>query len=115
MDLFLCLAIILLAGGALGFLLNRFKLPALLGYMVLGIVLGCFGLVNPQVLAISSELRKIALIIILLKAGLSLEAAALLHRDDRRGPCRTLISCWQSRPADILLPPSGGGVKHFRR
>lgn len=73
MNFFFCLAIILLVGGTFGFVLNRFKLPALLGYMVLGILLGSLGLMNPQLLAVSSELRKIALIIILLKAGLALE------------------------------------------
>lgn len=72
MNSFLTLAIILLIGGTFGLVLNHFKLPALLG-----ILLGNCGAVNPELLAISSELRKIALIIILLKAGLSLETEDL--------------------------------------
>lgn len=73
MHFFLCLAVLLLVGGALGLLLNRFRLPALLGYLALGVLLGSCGLMNAQLQALSGELRKIALIIILLKAGLSLE------------------------------------------
>lgn len=77
MNFFLCLGVILTVGGALGFALKRVGLPSLLGYMVLGIVLGGLGLMNEQITAISSEIRKIALIIILLKAGLSLELGDL--------------------------------------
>ena len=73
MNIFLCLAHILVVGGAAGFLLNRLRLPALLGYLVLGIIIGYTRVLNPQLAQISGELRKIALIIILLKAGLSLE------------------------------------------
>ena len=73
MNIFLCLALILVVGGAAGFLLNRLRLPALLGYLVLGIIIGYTRVLNPQLAQISGELRKIALIIILLKAGLSLE------------------------------------------
>jgi hypothetical protein len=73
MDFFIFLAVILVLGGAVGVLLNHFKLPALLGYLCLGIFLGSLNLMNPQIQAVSGELRKIALIIILLKAGLSLE------------------------------------------
>lgn len=73
MNIFLCLALILVVGGAAGFLLNRLRLPALLGYLVLGIIIGYTKVLNPQLAQISGELRKIALIIILLKAGLSLE------------------------------------------
>src|SRR5574344_2074998 len=74
---FLSLGIILLAGGLVGFLLQKIKLPALLGYLLLGILLGYFGLVDEGILAISSEIRKISLIIILLKAGLSLNLSDL--------------------------------------
>ena len=73
MDFFLCLAIVLVVGGGAGYLFTKLRLPALLAYMLLGIVLGSLGLMNPQILAVSGELRKIALIIILLKAGLSLD------------------------------------------
>ena len=59
------------------FLFQKIRLPALLGYLLLGILLGYFGLVDEDLLAISPEIRKIALIIILLKAGLSLNIADL--------------------------------------
>ncbi|MFA6860851.1 MAG: cation:proton antiporter [Bacilli bacterium] len=74
---FLSLGIILLVGGLVGFLFQKIRLPALLGYLLLGILLGYFGLVDEDLLAISSEIRKIALIIILLKAGLSLNISDL--------------------------------------
>lgn len=73
MDFFLNLAIILILGVVSGYILNHFKLPRLLGYMIIGIMLGTLGVMNKEILSISNELRKIALIIILLKAGLSLD------------------------------------------
>ncbi|MCH3966095.1 MAG: cation:proton antiporter [Bacilli bacterium] len=69
---FLTLGIMLLGGGLLGFLFTKIRLPALLGYLLLGILMGYFGLVDAGILKYSAEIRKIALIIILLKAGLSL-------------------------------------------
>lgn len=72
MNFFLCLGIIMLGGGVFGYVLKLIKLPSLIGYLALGILMGYFGLMNEQIAALSSELRKIALVIILLKAGLSL-------------------------------------------
>jgi NhaP-type Na+/H+ and K+/H+ antiporters len=69
---FLSLSLILILGVILGYLLNKIKLPSLIGYLLIGILLGYFGLIDQSVLDISSELRKIALIIILIKAGLTL-------------------------------------------
>ena len=77
MNFFLTLAMILIIGGLTGLVLNHFRLPALLGYIVLGIVCGSMHWINPEILAISAELRKIALVIILLKAGLSLKVEDL--------------------------------------
>lgn len=77
MNFFLSLALILMMGTALGLVFNRLRLPALLGYMVLGIFAGSLGWINPQLLELSQELRKIALIVILLKAGLSLSGEDL--------------------------------------
>ncbi len=70
---FLSLAVILLVGGILGFLANKIRIPSLIIYLLLGMICGYFGLIDDRILAISSELRKIALIIILVKAGLSLD------------------------------------------
>ncbi len=69
---FLSLSLILILGVVAGYLLNKIKLPSLIGYLLIGILLGYFGLIDQSILNISSELRKIALIIILIKAGLTL-------------------------------------------
>lgn len=74
---FLSLSLIILGGGIVGFLCQKIRLPALLGYLIVGILLGYFSLIDASIAGISAELRKIALIVILLKAGLSLNIADL--------------------------------------
>ncbi|QSX09048.1 cation:proton antiporter [Alkalibacter rhizosphaerae] len=71
----LSIALILLMGFSLGALLHRIGIPALLGMMAAGMILGPYGLdlFSPEILLISPELRKIALIVILLRGGLSLD------------------------------------------
>lgn len=68
------IACILLLGMMMGWLCKKVHLPGLLGMLVTGIVLGPYALnlIDASILNISSELRKIALIIILARAGLSL-------------------------------------------
>ncbi len=69
------LAYIFLLGLALGYCFTKLKLPALLGMLLTGIILGphICNLIAPSLLGISTELRKIALVIILLRAGLALD------------------------------------------
>lgn len=73
------LALILLVGLAMGTICEKIKLPRIIGMLITGIVLGPYvlDLFDPSILSISAELRKIALIIILLKAGLSLNLSDL--------------------------------------
>lgn len=73
------LALIFLCGLTLGALFRHLKLPPLLGMLLTGILLGpyAFGLLDESILAISPDLRKIALIIILTRAGLSLDLSDL--------------------------------------
>lgn len=73
------LALLLLCGFALGDLFKRIKFPPLFGFMLTGILLGpyCFNHIDSSILLISSQIRKIALIIILLRAGLNLDIDAL--------------------------------------
>ena len=73
------IAIILLLGLLVGWLFAKIKLPSLLGMIIVGIVLSphCFNLVDESILAISADLRQIALVIILTRAGLSLNLADL--------------------------------------
>ncbi|RHP44707.1 cation:proton antiporter [Clostridium sp. AF32-12BH] len=73
------LSFIFLAGLAMAAICARMKLPRIIGMLLTGIVLGPYvlNLLDPSILSISSELRQMALIIILVKAGLSLNLADL--------------------------------------
>lgn len=71
----LSIALILLVGMFMGWLCKKIKLPGLLGMLFTGIILGPYVLnfIDDSILNISADLRKIALIIILTRAGLSLD------------------------------------------
>ena len=73
------IGLMLILGLAANALFNRMKLPGLLGMLLLGIVLGPYALnwLSPGLLAISAELRKFALIVILLRAGLGISKTEL--------------------------------------
>ena len=73
------LSLIFLVGLAMGAICRRLKLPRIIGMLATGIVLGPYVLdmLDTSILSISSELRKMALIIILIKAGLSLDLSDL--------------------------------------
>lgn len=68
------LALIFLVGMSLGWIVTRLRLPSLLGMLLTGILLGPYvlDLLDPSILGISADLRQLALIIILTRAGLSL-------------------------------------------
>lgn len=69
------LALIFLCGTLLGSLFQKLKLPGLLGMLLTGIVLGPYALnlLDRSLLEVSADLRQIALIIILMRAGLNLD------------------------------------------
>ena len=75
----LSIALILLVGMSMGWLCQKMKLPGLLGMLATGIVLGPYvlDLLDANILGISAELRKTALIIILTRAGLGLDLSGL--------------------------------------
>lgn len=75
----LSIALILILGMFMGWICKKIKLPSLLGMLVTGIVLGPYGLnlLDGSILDISADLRKIALIIILTRAGLGLDVSGL--------------------------------------
>jgi NhaP-type Na+/H+ or K+/H+ antiporter len=68
------LALIFLCGILLGALAQKIKLPGLLGMLIVGIILGpsVLNLISPELMGIAPDLRQIALVIILTRAGLSL-------------------------------------------
>lgn len=73
------ISLILMLGMLSGWICKKCKLPSLLGMLITGVVLGphVFHLIDDSILQISSELRKIALIIILTRAGLGLDLSGL--------------------------------------
>lgn len=75
----LSVSLILIVGMSMGWICQRLKLPGLLGMLMTGIILGPYalGLLDGSILGISSELRKMALIIILTRAGLGLDLSGL--------------------------------------
>ena len=68
------IALILLLGLLSAWLFTKMKLPSLLGMIIVGILISpyCFDLIDESILQISSDIRQIALVIILTRAGLSL-------------------------------------------
>ena len=74
------LALIFLLGIFLSGIFSKLKLPPILGMLLTGIILGPYALnlVDDKILAISVELRQLALVIILLRAGLAIDITDLL-------------------------------------
>ena len=75
----LSLSLVILFGLLANYLFSKLKLPGLLGMLLLGIALGPHGLnwLSTDLLVISGDLRKLALIVILLRAGLGISKDAL--------------------------------------
>lgn len=73
------LAYLFIAGLSLGYVFNRLRLPALIGMLAAGVILGpsCLDLLDSSLLGISIELRQIALVVILMRAGLALNLGDL--------------------------------------
>jgi len=73
------LALIFLLGLLLSSIFQRLKLPGLIGLLLTGIILGPYALdlLDASILSISADLRQLALIIILMRAGLSINIQAL--------------------------------------
>ena len=75
----LSISMILIVGMSMGWICQKCKVPSLIGMLATGVVLGpyVFNLLDSSILGISAELRKIALIIILTRAGLGLDLSEL--------------------------------------
>lgn len=88
----LSIAMIMILGLLLGGLCQKAKVPGLLGMLVTGMILGPYALnmINGSILGISSEIRKIALVIILTRAGLSLDISGLKKIG------RSAVMMWQA-------------------
>ena len=108
------LALVFLAGLAAAAVWSAIKLPRIIGMLLVGIVLGphILNVLDGSILSISSELRQMALIIILLKAGLSLNLSDLRQV----GRPAVLLSCLPATcelAGYILLAPYLLGVNRI--
>lgn len=111
--MFSSFAIIMITGLLAGELFRRLRLPALMGMIISGIIIGPYALnlIDTSVLEISAELRKIALIIILMRAGLSIDTEKL-----RKIGRPAILMCFVPACFEILgmvlLAPSLLGITH---
>ena len=108
------LAFVFLAGLAAAAVCSAIKLPRIIGMLLVGIILGphMLNALDDSILSISSELRQMALIIILLKAGLSLNLSDLRQV----GRPAVLLSCLPATcelAGYILLAPYLLGVSRI--
>ena len=108
------LALIFLVGMALGWLAGRLRLPALVGMILTGMILGPYALnlLDSSLLSISGDLRQLALVIILTRAGLS------LNLDDLKQAGRPAVllcfvpACFEIA-GTVLLAPVLLGVSYL--
>ena len=109
----LSLALIFLLGFLAGKLCKKLRLPALIGMLAVGIAIGphALGLIDGSVLDISAQLRKIALVIILMRAGLSLNLADL-KRVGRPAVLMCFVPACTEMLATALLAPLLLGVSY---
>ena len=75
----LSLALIIVFGLSADYLFSRIKLPGLIGMLIVGVFAGPYmlNIMSPGMMQVSGDLRKIALIVILLRAGFELRREAL--------------------------------------
>lgn len=100
-------ALIFLCGLFLGGIFQRLRLPSLLGMIITGIVLGPYvlDLLDDSLLAASADLRELALVIILTRAGLSLNMADL-KRVGRPAVLMCFVpACFEMLGTILLAPP----------
>ena len=93
------LGFVLLLGLVLGTLGTRLRLPSLVGMLLAGILLGpcVLNLLSPSLLGISADLRQLALVIILTRAGLSLDV-----EDLRRAGRPAILMCFLPAAFEVL-------------
>lgn len=78
------LALIIILGLSADYLFKKMKLPGLIGMLIVGVIAGPYvlGMMSPEMMKVSGDFRKIALVVILLRAGFELRRDAL-HRVGR--------------------------------
>lgn len=112
--MFFSLAIVLITGFLMGELFKHFRLPALMGMLLTGIAVGPYvlNLIDNSILGISEQLRKIALIIILTRAGLSLDVSKL-KKTGRPAILMCFVPACFEMLGMVLLAPAMLGITHL--
>lgn len=105
------LALIFLVGLSMGAISKKLRLPRIVGMLLGGIVLGPYVLdiLDPSILGISAELRRMALVIILIKAGLALDISDL-KRVGRPAVLMAFLPAVFEIIAFVLLAPTVLGI-----
>ncbi len=105
------IACILLSGLLLGCLFSKLKLPSLLGMILVGIIMSPYALdlIDESILNISADLRQIALVIILTRAGLSLNLSDL-KKVGRPAVLMCFLPACAELAGTVLLAPALLGV-----
>lgn len=107
-------ALILFCGFALGGIMKTCRLPALLGMMLTGVLLGpnVFDLIDPSILSASVELREIALVVILIRAGLAMDLKDL-RRVGRPALLMSFVPATFELAAVVIFAPLLLGVSYL--
>ncbi len=105
------IAMIVLMGMFTGWICKKIHLPSLTGMILTGIILGPYflNMIDSSLLNISSDLRRIALIIILTRAGLSLDLNDL-KKVGRPAVCMCFIPACFEILGMVLLAPKILGI-----
>ncbi len=100
------LSVIFLLGSAFAAVFSKLKMPRLLGMIILGIIVGPYALniLDEKIILISEDLRKIALIIILARAGLSLDIKELKKAGRPAVLLCFLPACFEILAMTIIAP-----------
>ena len=105
------IALILILGLFGGWLFSKMKLPSLIGMIIVGIIISphCLNMVDDSILSISGDLRQIALVIILTRAGLSLNISDL-KKVGRPAILMCFVPACLEMIGTILIAPKVFGV-----
>ena len=112
--MFASLAFVFLFGMLGAAVFERMRLPRMIGMLLVGILIGPYalGLLDPSILAISGDLRKLALMLILLRAGLSLELGDL-KKVGRLAILMAFVPATFEVAAFVLFAPTILGITHM--
>lgn len=93
------IALILLLGLLMGWIFSKLRLPSLLGMVILGMIISPYALdlIDDSIITISADLRQIALVIILTRAGLSLDISDL-----KKVGKEAIFMCFVPASAEII-------------